>query len=316
MIKFSHLIGDISVGMLLLDSNCRVWYANAAIKEMMRRHDLRGLHLLELLDDSTPTASGTTHQLLHKPAHWRGDVNLRRQGESSLPSCLVVDRYEEGGSSYYSCVLCDISEYKRVQSELTQLSLLDALTGLSNRVGFMRLLERALLGLRRETDRLALLFVDIDDFKKVNDFWGHAVGDQCLQEVARRLDATVHAWRSFASATAGSESGPSTFISRLGGDEFVVLISRPSVDGALQMAHKISTALSEPSYIRGQKLDLSASIGIAYAPAHAASAQELIQRADQAMYYAKSHCKGAPCEFFHQLLAETQIPLEFDFNDS
>lgn len=316
MVKFSQLIGNISIGLLLLDSNWRVWYANSAIKSMMRRHDLRSLHLLELLDDSAPTASVAIHQLWHNPHHWRGDVNLRRMGASSLPISLFVDRYGEGDSFYYSCVLCDISEYKQVQSELTQLSLLDALTGLSNRAGFMRLLEKSWPDLRRGTDRLALLFLDIDDFKKVNDFWGHAAGDRCLQEIARRLAETVQAWQGCVGAETGSDKGSSASIARLGGDEFVVLLGRPSVDGALQLAHKILAALREPYYIKGQKLNFGASIGIARAPEHAMSAQELIQCADQAMYYAKSHRTGAPCEFFYQLLAENQMPFELDFDDS
>nr|WP_269106674.1 GGDEF domain-containing protein [Massilia sp. TS11] len=161
------------------------------------------------------------------------------------------------------------------EDALRHLAQHDNLTGLPNRALFADRLEQALAAAVREQRGLALLFLDLDGFKPVNDALGHAAGDLLLQEVARRLLDTVR----------GSDT-----VARLGGDEFVLLLrSVDTADSALAVAAKIGDSLRQPYLLDGQPAAVSASIGIALHPAHGATAADLMRHADIAMYVAKQH---------------------------
>jgi len=150
----------------------------------------------------------------------------------------------------------------------------DALTGLANRALFSDRLNQALALAQREKARLALIFLDLDKFKPVNDSLGHGIGDLLLQEVAQRMQSCVRA---------------SDTVARIGGDEFVVLLHHvESDDSALAVAEKIRQALDRPFPIDGHALGISASIGVAIYPEHGHDAIELTKNADDAMYCAKN----------------------------
>jgi diguanylate cyclase len=166
-------------------------------------------------------------------------------------------------------------QHRNLRHRATQ----DPLTGLPNRSSFRRHLEDVLVPTRRTRHTLAVLFIDIDDFKVINDSLGHAVGDAVLVEVAERLAACV---------------GPGDLVARLGGDEFVILISsrRPGCDTAEDIAERVLAMLAHPFPILGDTVSVAVSIGIAIARPDMDDAGRLLAEADLAMYAAKRGGKG------------------------
>ena len=149
----------------------------------------------------------------------------------------------------------------------------DVLTDLPNRGLFAERLQQALELAMRNATKLALLFIDLDQFKPINDTWGHRVGDLLLRAVAESMKQRLRA---------------ADTIGRLGGDEFVVLLTDlAGPDGALRVAEELRQALAQPFVIEGHALSISASIGIALYPDHGANAEDLTRHADAAMYRAK-----------------------------
>lgn len=162
----------------------------------------------------------------------------------------------------------------RSPEQMERLARRDALTGLGNRVVFRDRLEHALARSERTDQRVAVLFLDLDRFKDINDQYGHETGDQVLREVARRLQAL-------------SRRGDT--IARPGGDEFTVLLEGlDDPGGAATVAEKILAALEQPIEVGGHAVQVSTSIGVAISPDDGTTAHELIEHADQAMYSAKS----------------------------
>jgi diguanylate cyclase (GGDEF)-like protein len=154
----------------------------------------------------------------------------------------------------------------------------DGLTGLPNRKLLRSELDRALEELARAGDGLAVMFIDLDHFKEINDTLGHQVGDSLIVEVAGRLAATA---------------GDAALVARLGGDEFAVLAHTSGTDAdreaqAVTLAERLTACLEEPVTLAGVRLEVRASLGIALAPAHGETADELLSRADVAMYQAKA----------------------------
>ncbi|MEY3201104.1 MAG: hypothetical protein RIR70_654 [Pseudomonadota bacterium] len=159
----------------------------------------------------------------------------------------------------------------------------DALTQLPNRMLFFDRVEKGLAACQRRRTQLAFLFVDLDDFKAINDKFGHSVGDEVLVQTAKRLNRSVRAADS---------------VGRIGGDEFVVLLQ--DVQGpaqAIHVAEKIRAAVCEPLRVAGHRVEVAASIGIAIAPEHGRTPIELARHADEAMYAGKAAGRNRVCLF-------------------
>jgi diguanylate cyclase (GGDEF)-like protein/PAS domain S-box-containing protein len=167
----------------------------------------------------------------------------------------------------------DISERRRQQEHIRHMAQHDQLTGLANRALFAHHLDQALAAARRDRTRLALAYLDLDEFKPVNDNLGHAVGDLLLQAAARRMEASLR---------------ESDIVARIGGDEFMILL-RGVADGhdAVQAADKVRQALARPFEIDGHELTISCSLGVALYPEHGNDEIELSRKADEALYAAK-----------------------------
>ncbi|MBW8846601.1 MAG: diguanylate cyclase, partial [Burkholderiales bacterium] len=214
-------------------------------------------------------------RVLGKTGQWQGEIWNRRKSGEAYPAWLNISviRNKQGNVERYVAISSDITPVKAVQERLDHLAHHDALTDLPNRLHFVASLERALLGADRNHASVALLFIDLDHFKTVNDTLGHAAGDQLLIEVAGRLRKAVRA---------------EDLVARLAGDEFVVLLERlHGRDEAVGVARKVLADLAAPQQIEGQAITPMASIGIAMYPGDGLSAGDLLDAADNAMYEAK-----------------------------
>ncbi|CAG0995013.1 partial putative signaling protein, partial [Methylophilaceae bacterium] len=182
----------------------------------------------------------------------------------------------EDGSIYALCgISTDITERKDIEEHMRHMAQYDGLTHLPNRALFSDRLQQALAAAKRERNHLALMFLDLDKFKPINDTYGHAVGDLLLKEAAQRIQDCLRA---------------SDTAARIGGDEFVVLL--PIIEAeqdAGMVGEKIRNALIQPFELAGHTLHISSSIGVAVYPQHGADEKLLVKSADIAMYHAKKN---------------------------
>src|SRR5580692_4527470 len=205
---------------------------------------------------------------------------LLRRGNTPIPvdvsATPIHDRL--GGVVGAVLVAHDVTAARELSDRLARLALYDHLTGLPNRTLFADRLDRAIGMAKRAGDSFSLLYIDLDNFKEVNDRLGHQAGDQLLQMAADRL---LHCVRD------------SDTVSRQGGDEFLaLLINCSDVDAGILCAQKIVETLSAPFLIDGEHLRLSATVGIAMYPLDATEARSLVRAADSAMYRAKCAGRG------------------------
>jgi diguanylate cyclase (GGDEF)-like protein/PAS domain S-box-containing protein len=179
----------------------------------------------------------------------------------------------EQGLTRFVVLSRDITEREEAEERIRHLALHDALTGLPNRALLGELAGKDIAVARREKSLLALLFIDLDKFKPINDRWGHGVGDLLLQAVAGRIRQSLR---------------DADTAARIGGDEFVVLVAQiQRADDAMKVAENLRLALREPFLIDGHTLEVSVSIGVALFPEHGSELVELLKHADGAMYVAK-----------------------------
>jgi diguanylate cyclase (GGDEF)-like protein/PAS domain S-box-containing protein len=232
---------------------------------------------------------------------WSGEIWNRRKSGEIYPQWqtirLIHDDY--GQPSQYLAVFSDISAIKNSEHELMHLAHHDPLTDLPNRLLFTDRAEQALASAQVHKRGCALLMIDLDHFKMINDSLGHTVGDQLLKAVAERL---------------GAMSGPGITLARLGGDEFAVLAeSCPQLVQAAALAQRIIDGLKEPFLIDGHPLFINASIGISLFPSDALSVEQLLRNADSALFKAKSAGRNDYALYTEELTAHAQQRVEIAF---
>ena len=209
-------------------------------------------------------------------------------------------------------VMRDSTERRRAKARIEYLAYYDVLTGLPNRQLFVREVSRAIRTAQQSQELLALLYLDLDRFKRINDNLGHSVGDALLQNVARRLEQAVRPEQvnDTASAIRRREGAR---IARLGGDEFVVLLSGLSDDSeAADVAQRIRTMLAEPLDCGGHRLVVTPSIGIAMYPRDATDIEDLLVKADMAMYQAKDQGRNSYTYYGHTMAVRSLGRLELE----
>lgn len=222
-----------------------------------------------LLDDAFPTAL--------RDGYWLGEIELPgRNGAAPLPlsKLVVAHRNETGEAEFLALVARDISERKRFEAELHHQATHDRLTGLPNRFLLLDRLSSELGHVRRHGGIVAVMFLDLDNFKRVNDTLGHAIGDQVLRQIAGRIRGCLR---------------PTDTAARHGGDEFTIAIGRlQRIEDALAVLRNIRTAFERPVMAATHEMFITFSIGIALFPHDGAEVETLLRNADTAMYRAKS----------------------------
>jgi diguanylate cyclase (GGDEF)-like protein len=231
-----------------------------------------------LLDPTAP--NGTPHR-------WEGEIGFRSpDGIARILSVVVqVVRDADGSVHHWSTITRDITEQRQTQAELARQATHDALTGLPNRVLFLRKTTEALERSRTTHATVGVLFIDLDKLKHVNDTIGHAVGDQLIVNVARRLAAATR---------------PTDLVARISGDEFVVLCEGLLDEHvALDVAERIRTSITGPLVLQGVEIEAGASVGVAMSTPDLLASESasdaavtLLRSADTAMYRAKQRGRG------------------------
>nr|WP_314545699.1 EAL domain-containing protein [uncultured Massilia sp.] len=183
----------------------------------------------------------------------------------------------------------DISERKRAEEQIRRLAYCDSLTGIPNRQAFLEMLERELQRSKIGNKKFAVLFMDLDAFKRINDTLGHDVGDQLLMQVSERLRETIRPSDLISRSQSDLDTQQGTNLARLGGDEFTILIpDLERVEHALNVAHRVKDAMRRPFIIEGNEIFVTASIGISLFPEDGDDCMSLLKFADTAMYHAKN----------------------------
>lgn len=278
-------------GITITDINGTILDVNQAFTEITgysREEAIGGNPRLLKSGRHSPGFYALMWKALLKKGQWSGEIWNRRKNGEIYPEALTISavRDAQGTTTHYVALFNDISESKAQQGRLEHMAHFDALTGLPNRLLQSDRLRQAMARCQRQHQSLAVVFLDLDNFKPINDRYGHAVGDGLLIELARRMQAVLREGDTLA---------------RLGGDEFIALIvglnqpldGNPLLERLLQAASAPVTVPS-PSGQAGADLMLqvTASIGVTFYPQDSGDADQLVRHADQAMYQAKQSGKN------------------------
>ncbi|TFW18026.1 bifunctional diguanylate cyclase/phosphodiesterase [Duganella callida] len=273
------VIEHIADGVVVLDAEGTIVAVNPAFTLITGYSEAEALGRDRTLTRSGRHEAGFYEQMWQdqlEKGFWRGELWSQRKNGDMYLEFLTVSavRDPRGKTTHYVGVFSDITKAKESQDKLDHLAHHDPLTGLPNRLLFHDRLQHALQRASRDGEQLALLFIDLDRFKNVNDTLGHHIGDELLKQVARALQDRLREGDTLA---------------RLGGDEFIVLLENiENQYGASQVAEKLVQMFEQPFMVAGHELFVTCSVGISLFPDDAADLNMLIRNADVAMYQAKA----------------------------
>jgi diguanylate cyclase (GGDEF)-like protein/PAS domain S-box-containing protein len=284
--RFRALFEGASIGIMLLGPDERAREANPAVEQMLgySAEELAATGFRDYThpEDTVRSAALFAEMMAGGSDSYQLEVRYcRRDGEVMwAQTTAALERDADGGPAFAVTMIEDITQRKRTEEELLRQSDLareqarhDALTGLANRVRFAECVEQAILYAQRRSERIAVLILDLDRFKEVNDSLGHQAGDALLQEVAQRIRGCVR----------GADA-----VARLGGDEFGILLTAVADEAAIvTVIDRITRAHAEPIVVQEMALAVEASIGVAVFPEHGTDMEALSEHADVAMYTAK-----------------------------
>ncbi len=231
---------------------------------------------------------------------WRGEIWNRRKNGELFPSWETISTVynENGEATHYVSVFTDISPIKETQEQLDFLAHHDPLTGLPNRLLLNDRMQHAIDRASRNNTGVAVMFLDLDRFKVINDSMGHPAGDELLLEVSRRLQNTLREVDT---------------ISRQGGDEFILLLEDfVNTSSVLSGARKVLTAFTNPFHVAGRELIVTASLGISIYPEDSRDAAELIRNADAAMYRAKEYGRNQFWFYTEDITRQAEIRVDME----
>lgn len=283
----------INEAVLITDQAGHIVAANPSFTDIsgFAPHEIIGNELSALRAHDDPEVVAQLWHDIVQSGHWQGEVWHRHKEGDVYPVWLTIGtvKDEQGEVANYVAVFSDISLMKQTEERMTRLAHYDSLTGIPNRLLFTANLDLAVESARRHDKMLALLFLDLDRFKFINDTLGHGTGDKLLQAVALRLKECVRA---------------EDTVARLGGDEFTVILTEiANARDAGTIAGEIIGQIAQPIYLDDNEINTSVSIGISVFPNDANNSTDLTRAADMALYRAKESGRNN-YQFFTRELTE------------
>ncbi|HEX4597814.1 MAG TPA: diguanylate cyclase, partial [Burkholderiaceae bacterium] len=296
-------------GILVTDADHRIISVNKAFTQITGHAaaDILGRELSMLAaDDQDGSFYARMRSWLVAHGNWHGEVLNRRQGGQNYAAWfnIAAVRASDGRITHYVGVLTDISERKAAQARIEHMAQHDPLTDLPNRMLLADRMQQAIGQAQRSHRHLAVVFVDLDHFKHINDSLGHAIGDRVLIEISRRIVNNVRS---------------SDTVARLSGDEFVVLLPEVSgIEGVVRVVSGITEAIADPIQIGGNRIRMTASIGVSLYPKDGHDASALLINADHAMYHAKAAGRSTYRFFSPEMDAKARerFRIEADLRDA
>jgi len=295
-----------SEGILITDAARRINLINDAASAISGydRDELLGSDIFDLQSGRDPGLREVIQNELEASGQWSGEVSARRKDGELFLAWVSINRVQDDpeDDKRYIVIFHDVTEHRQAEQRIRQLAHFDELTGLPNRALFQDRLTQSILHAERAQTCVALMFIDLDNFKAINDSLGHLAGDELLREVGERLRDSVRA---------------EDTIARMGGDEFTVLLGDlPDAATAQRVAARLSRiileALDQPVHRGGHEMFTDGSIGVAIYPRDAEQAEDLVRCADTAMYAAKKAGKGRFQFFSARMDAQAKRRLELE----
>ena len=296
-LQLQSIISNVMDGIITINESCEIQAFNPAAEQIFgySREEVLGRNLNMLMPEPDRSAhDGYVNRYLEtgQPTilgvRGREMVAVKKHGES-FPMELSASEMVLGGKRYFIGIVRDITERKQAEEKIAHMAHYDYLTDLPNRAQLLQVLEHSVLLAKRYRHKLAVLFVDLDGFKAVNDTMGHDAGDLLLKLVSTRMKESLR---------------DSDMVARVGGDEFILLLDKiESAQQAQIVANKILDVLSKPFDLMGQPGLIGGSIGISLFPDDGDTPVRLVKQADEAMYLAKQGGKGTS-RFYRDVVAE------------
>ena len=275
------IIDQIREGLLITDQQGIIIKVNHAFTEITGYSEADVLRQRPNLLNSGRHSDSFYQDMWSEISHhgwWAGEIWNKRKNGEIFPEWLQISRIKDelSGKMFYAATFSDITDRKHHQNQLDRMAFYDSLTGLPNRSLLSQTLDLRLSRIKTaDPCQVVVMFLDLDKFKDVNDHYGHAEGDRVLREATQRIVSRIR---------------ENDMTARIGGDEFVLVLTRiQSERDAINVAQELLALLSEPFITDKGKHHLSGSIGIAFAPKHGKNSEDLMRRADAAMYVAKNN---------------------------
>ncbi len=300
---YKNVIKNTSEGILITDKNNKIVFANQAF------YNITQYEIQDIIGKNPSILKSGMHtknfykkmwDSINSNGQWKGEIWNQHKDGNIYPEFLSISTVKNKNAEIenYIAIFTDIREIKKSEAKMRSMAMHDSLTGLPNRTMMSDMISHSIKSTKRQHELMAIMFIDLDNFKTINDNYGHKEGDNVLIETAKRLKDVLR---------------EEDMVYRFGGDEFIVTLEHiKNSEDIAKIAHKLNRSLKIPYQTSDYTFYISCSIGIAIYPNDASSVDELIKNADAAMYQAKNNGKNRYAFYSHELGKEIQEELHIE----